>query len=222
MMNLYVLAVCICLCARTVAYIPRLNLRGRSMGLSFFKQETLEKIGSKGSQLIESMPMYTATLGVISKYGLDTTEGRQMFLENLVVDNKRVDYNDALLVFAMSVKDGGARSPWTFGVYDSILSSLTKGDYSANGDPPCLKFIADLKEAESLLLNADDDLALRLIILSVREKIDDESYTENGVPFQFTFGCASEKISEVPDKERRAELFCTLALLRFVRQGLDI
>ena len=221
-MNCRYVALLITMCAHAMAYMPQLLRRSRGLSLRYFKQETIGVVGSKGHQLIDSMPMYTATLGIISKYGLDTTEGRQQFLEDLVVDNKRVDYNDALLCFAMSVKDGGARSPWTFGVYDSILSSLTKGDYSANGDPPALKFIADLKEAESLLLNADDDLALRLIILSVREKIDDESYAEHAVPFQFTFGCESENITEGVDKERREELFCTLALLRFVRQGLGI
>ena len=171
---------------------------------------------------MDSMPMYTASLEVVQRYSLDTTEGRQAFLENLVIDNQRVDFNDALLCFAASIKDGGARSPWTFGIYDSILISLTRGDYSADGDAPALKLIADLKEAEKMLLNADDDLALRLIILSVREKIDDDSYAKYSVPFSFKFGCESEKVSEVVDKERREELFCTLALLRFVRQGLVI
>ena len=44
--------------------------------------------------------------------------------------------------------------------------------------------------------------------------------TQSMLSLSITFGCDSEKVSEDVDKERE-ELFCALALLRFVRQGLD-
>ena len=174
---------------------------------------------------IDSMPMYAASLEVTTRYGLDSKEGRQEFLENLIISGDRVDFNDALLVFALSVKDGGARIPWTFGVYDSVLYSLTHGEYTdGKFDKPSKKLIEDLKEALHLLLSPDDDLALRLMILNIRENVDDQSYTENNKPFKFRFGDTNTPsgVSEMVDKERREELFVTLALLRFVRLGLDL
>lgn len=177
-----------------------------------------------GEDLIGSMPVYAASLEVSTKYGLDSKDGRQEFLENLIVDGTTVDFNDALLVFALSVKDGGARVPWTFGVYDSILYSLTHGEYTdGKFDKPAKKLVEDLKEALHLLLSPDDDLALRLMILNVRENADDMSYAESRKPFTFIFGENSPSgVSSVVDKERREELFVTLAMLRFVRLGLEL
>lgn len=177
-----------------------------------------------GSASIDSIQMYTASLELITKYSLDSKEGRQEFLENLIIDGDRIDFNDALLVLALSVKDGDTKIPWTLGVYDKILYCLMHGDYTEGKfDKPAKKLIADLKEALHLLLSPDDDIALRLMILNIRENMDDQSYEENNKHFEFKFGeKTASGVSEVVDKERREELFVTLAYLRFVRQGLPI
>ena len=61
------------------------------------------------------------------------------------------------------------------------------------------------------------------MILNIRENADDMSYAESRKPFTFTFGENSPSgVSSVADKERREELFVTLAMLRFVRLGLEL
>ena len=225
-MLLLVVCLLATMCYSWALRCPR-AIDSRDFALSVSKSDSSTSKESQvqwGEDLLGSMPMYAASLEVSTKYGLDSKDGRQDFLESLIIDGDRVDFNDALLVFALSVKDGGARVPWTFGVYDSILYSLTHGEYTdGKFDKPAKKLIEDLKEALHLLLSPDDDLALRLMILNIRENADDMSYARSNKPFKFSFGEKTPSgVSEMVDKERREELFVTLALLRFVRLGLDL
>ena len=170
---------------------------------------------------------------------LSETAARTEFLSNLVVDNKRVEWNDVKLAIILSLYDGGP--DWTFGILDKLNEDLIAGAYDSGLG--MLNFADDTKGYLSSLWPPEEFTTVDMLIAGIRERAEDAAYDQNlkdsGIEImddngnslsgfalqdeiEFEFGDESQGISPEVDKARRESAFYILCIVRFVRQGLVV
>ena len=155
----------------------------------------------------------------------NSAEKRREFLEGLVVDGLKVSWRECELAFAFSLKDDDR--DWCFGLFDTTLAKLLKGEYDVmaggeDADTKARAFAQELTDALSINATEFDDVATSLMILRIREAVEDQAYDAGVELGEFQFGDESLKISPAADRLRREALFKALCALRFVRLGLQL
>ena len=180
---------------------------------------------------------YYASVQLAKK--LSETSARTEFLSNLVVDNKRVEWNDIKLAIILSLFNGGPE--WTFGILDKLNEKLIAGAYDSGVG--MISFAEDVKGYLGSLWPPEEFKTVDMLIASVRERAEEAAYDQNlrdsGIEIldengnslsgfalqdemQFEFGDENRGISPEVDKARREAAFYILCIVRFVRQGLTV
>jgi hypothetical protein len=152
-----------------------------------------------------------------------TSELRRRFLEDIVIDNKRVEWVACEQAFAFSLKNDDR--DWVLGLMDSALAKLVAGYYSKPVPPMSHEALAEefsneIQEALEVSADDFDQVATSLMITRARETVEDELYDQGIEDHEFVFGDDALNISPATDKRRREVIFKALCALRFVRLGL--
>ena len=156
---------------------------------------------------------------------LASTKDRKIFIESIVLDNKRVVWDDIKRAVELSLKNGGPE--WTFGFFDIFYDSLKAGNF----DSPvgCEFFCTEAHDCLKSLWPEEEFETMELLISGVRQRAIEEKYENeldsDGVVIlghdEFRFGDESDGVSPELDRLRREAAFKILCLVRFVRQGIS-
>lgn len=206
--------------SRAFLFVPQL-----SMVCAHEPSRTALSFGTTGGLALTD----SARSGLVSR--LRSPEERRLFLEDIVVDGRRVSWQDCELAFAYSLKQDDR--DWCLGLFDTTLKRLLAGDFEPTkpsspgsngdehfGDGLALAFAQELTDSLSISATEWDDVATSLMIARIRETAEDELYAR-GEEIAFTFGDASLGVSAEADCKRRDAMFKALCALRFVRLGLQ-
>ena len=154
-----------------------------------------------------------------------TPELRRRFMEDVILDNAKVQWPLCEQAFAFSLKNDDR--DWVLGLLDKTLAKVVAG-YFEKPTPPrtcehlAVEFAEEIEEALKVSADEFDQTATSLMISRAREAFEDELY-DQGIDlstFENSFGDESLGISSATDKRRREAVFKALCALRFVRLGV--